>query len=76
MKSGELLRFYRFTRGYTQREVAEHYGVDRRTYIRWENSTTEPPHEDLKGIIEGVFGVKVESAIETYKYVERQTTAA
>ncbi|WP_018694251.1 helix-turn-helix domain-containing protein [Algicola sagamiensis] len=76
MKSGELLRFYRTYLGFTQKEVAERYGVTERTYRRWENSVTQPGHDDIKGVIEGVFGITVESAIEAYKYVEHQTVAA
>ena len=76
MKTGDLLYFYRVIKGYSQREVSEAYGVALRTYRRWENSTTEPGHDDLKGIIEGLYGITVESAIETYKYVEHKTAAA
>ena len=59
MRGFEILRAARAGRGYSQDELAMHYGCSRYTLGRWERGLTAIPYDDLKGIVEGVCGLKL-----------------
>jgi len=48
---GQLIRFARLTRSYTQSAAAAQYGVDVKTLGRWENSASKVPYNDVNGLL-------------------------
>lgn len=44
----------------SQDEVADIYGVSRRTYQRWENGQTSVPSDHLFSILDQVFHLSIE----------------
>ncbi|MBO1894207.1 helix-turn-helix transcriptional regulator [Shewanella sp. BF02_Schw] len=51
----EILKTGRRIRGLTQAEVAETYGVNSKTYQRWERGQTPVSYDDLAAICDQVF---------------------
>lgn len=46
----ELLKELRKKKGLLQKDVAEHLGIDRTTYVKYENGVSEPDFKTLKKI--------------------------
>jgi len=59
-RSAIILKTARKIRGFSQHEVAEIYGVDRRTYQRWENGKCAVPSNDFLSILDDVFQLSIE----------------
>lgn len=53
----EILKTGRRIRGLTQAEVAETYGVNSKTYQRWERGQTPVSYDDLTAICNQVFRI-------------------
>ncbi|CAM3963818.1 helix-turn-helix domain-containing protein [Pseudoalteromonas byunsanensis] len=54
-RGGEILRFARQMRGYTQAESAASYGIEERTLRRWENREFDPKWNDVISLVEDVY---------------------
>jgi transcriptional regulator with XRE-family HTH domain len=63
-KGSDILRYARKFRGYTQAESAAYYGIEERTLRRWENNEFNPKWNDVIGLIEDVYALKVIKVIE------------
>ncbi|WP_156947443.1 helix-turn-helix transcriptional regulator [Ruminococcus sp. NK3A76] len=50
------LRYYRTLKGLTQKQAATLIGIDRSTYIRWENGETKLYHQSKLAKTAEVFG--------------------
>lgn len=59
-KGATLLKVARSIRGLTQEEVAQIYGVSRKTYCNWERGATSVSYDDLWAICEQVFKMPLE----------------
>ncbi len=59
-RGSDLLRIGRLFRGLTQTEVADVYGVNVKTYRRWEKGQVPVKHDDLTAIFGDVFKLPVE----------------
>ena len=59
-RSAIILKTARKIRGFSQHEVAEIYGVDRRTYQRWENGKCAVPSNHFLAILDDVFQLSIE----------------
>ncbi|WDE04693.1 helix-turn-helix transcriptional regulator [Thalassomonas viridans] len=62
-KGSDLLKYARQSRGYTQAESAADYGIEERTLRRWENNEFNPKWNDVVGLIEDVYMLKVVDVI-------------
>lgn len=49
---GSVIKLARKTRGYTQKEIAEQYGVSSNTVCNWESEVTEPPFRVVFEVLE------------------------
>ncbi|WP_171624605.1 helix-turn-helix domain-containing protein [Pseudoalteromonas caenipelagi] len=54
-RGGEILRFARRLRGFTQAESAASYGIEERTLRRWENREFDPRWNDVISLVEDVY---------------------
>ncbi|PAJ72052.1 transcriptional regulator [Pseudoalteromonas sp. NBT06-2] len=63
-KGADILKYARKFRGYTQAESAASYGIEERTLRRWENNEFNPKWNDVIGLIEDVYSLKVIKLIE------------
>ncbi|MGL4895394.1 MAG: helix-turn-helix transcriptional regulator [Shewanella sp.] len=59
-RAATILKTGRSIRGMSQDEVADIYGVSRRTYQRWENGQTSVPSDHLFSILDQVFHLSIE----------------
>ncbi|MFB2800447.1 helix-turn-helix transcriptional regulator [Shewanella seohaensis] len=59
-RSAIILKTGRSIRGFSQHEVAEIYGVDRRTYQRWESGECVVPSNHFLAILDDVFQLTIE----------------
>ncbi|QYJ79414.1 helix-turn-helix transcriptional regulator [Shewanella acanthi] len=59
-----ILKTGRAIRGLSQDEVAEIYGVHRRTYQRWEQGKCNVPSDHLFAILEQVFKLTIDQIRE------------
>lgn len=59
-RSAIILKTARKIRGFSQHEVAEIYGVDRRTYQRWESGECVVPSNHFLAILDDVFQLSIE----------------
>ncbi|WP_037427211.1 helix-turn-helix transcriptional regulator [Shewanella sp. POL2] len=59
-RSAIILKTGRSIRGFSQHEVAEIYGVDRRTYQRWESGECNVPSNHFLAILNDVFQLSIE----------------
>jgi len=63
--TADKLRWYRYAKGLHQREVAEYAGIDRSTYISYENGLDYYPPDKLRLLAE-LFGVDVFELADEY----------
>ncbi|MCU8007191.1 MAG: helix-turn-helix transcriptional regulator [Shewanella oncorhynchi] len=63
-RSAIILKTGRGIRGFSQHEVAEIYGVDRRTYQRWESGKSNVPSNHFLAILDDVFHLSIEQITE------------
>ncbi|MFB2662004.1 helix-turn-helix transcriptional regulator [Shewanella mangrovisoli] len=59
-----ILKTGRAIRGMSQDEVAEIYGISRRTYQRWERGNSNVPSNHLLSILDDVFHLSIEQITE------------
>ena len=59
MTVGRKLRVLRTKTNYSQQDVADFIGVDRKTYINWENETSDIKSEYIPRLAEK-FGVEIQ----------------
>jgi len=64
IKAGKLIRACREYNQLSQTELGMVWGVDTGTINRWENFKTEPSFFDVCGIIEDVFKLTIQQAME------------
>lgn len=63
-RAATILKTGRAIRGLSQDEVAEIYGVSRRTYQRWENGDSNVPSNHLLSILDDVFHLSISQIAE------------
>ena len=61
LKGAELLKLGRKVRGMTQDEVASIYGVNVKTYRRWEKGSSAVSYDDLCAIFTDVFKLELDN---------------
>ncbi|WP_299492932.1 helix-turn-helix transcriptional regulator [uncultured Shewanella sp.] len=66
----EILKTGRRLRGLTQIEVAETYGINSKTYQRWERGSTAVSYDDLTAICELVFKIPVTDVKKAVSYTQ------
>lgn len=64
MSVGTNLKRLRSKTKYSQQDIADMLDVDRLTYVKWENETTEVKSSFLPKLAD-IFGVKIEDLFET-----------
>lgn len=62
---GEKLRFIRLNKGLYQDEVAEKVGIDRSTYINYENGVRVYPYDTMKRLAE-LYNVDINVLLDDY----------
>ncbi len=63
-RGSDILKYGRKYRGYTQAESAACYGIEERTLRRWENDEFNPKWNDVIGLIEDVYSLKIINVLE------------
>ncbi|MGI2021704.1 helix-turn-helix domain-containing protein [Shewanella glacialipiscicola] len=63
-RAATILKTGRAIKGFSQDEVAEIYGVDRRTYQRWESGQCNVPCNHLLSILDDVFHLSIDRIME------------
>ena len=62
----DKLRWYRYSKGLLQREVADYAGIDRSTYIHYEEEGRDYyPSDKIRAIAE-LYGIDVEQLLDEY----------
>ena len=62
--AAKILKTGRAIKGLSQDEVAEFYGISRRTYQRWENGKSNVPYNHLRSILDDVFHLSIDQITE------------
>lgn len=66
------LKEYRTRMGKTQKDVATYLGIERSTYAKYENGSSEPTFETLRRLSE-YFGASVDEIMGTAKFENEPT---
>ncbi len=62
----DKLRWYRYSRGLLQREVADYVGIDRGTYLHYEEAERDYYPSDKMQAIAELYGIEVECLLDEY----------